>query len=72
MSGPGVVSSPGDAAPLVDVVFPCLNEAAALPWVLGRLPAGYRAIVVDNGSTDDSAAVARAHGAFVVTESRRG
>ncbi|RFA19796.1 glycosyltransferase [Subtercola boreus] len=56
----------------VDVVFPCLNEAGALPWVLGRLPEGYRAIVVDNGSTDDSAAVARRHGALVVEESRRG
>ena len=56
----------------VDVVLPCLNEAGALPWVLSRLPAGYRAIVVDNGSTDDSAEVARAHGATVVTELRRG
>jgi glycosyltransferase involved in cell wall biosynthesis len=56
----------------VDVVLPCLNEAAALPWVLGRLPAGMRAIVVDNGSTDGSAEVARAHGALVVVEPRRG
>lgn len=58
--------------PRVDVVFPCLNEAAALPWILGRLPEGYRAIVVDNGSTDGSAEVATAHGALVVHESRRG
>lgn len=57
---------------MVDVVLPCFNEAAALPWVLKRMPPGYRAIVVDNGSTDDSAAVALAHGAFVVTEPRRG
>ena len=57
---------------LVDVIFPCLNEAAALPWVLSRLPDGYRAIVVDNGSTDDSAAVARSFGAIVVNEPRRG
>lgn len=57
---------------LVDVVFPCLNEEAALPWVLSRLPEGYRAIVVDNGSTDRSAAVALEHGALVVTEPRRG
>jgi glycosyltransferase involved in cell wall biosynthesis len=56
----------------VDVVLPCLNEEGALPWVLDRIPEGYRAIVVDNGSTDDSAAVARAHGALVVTEPRRG
>ena len=57
---------------IVDVVFPCLNEEKALPWVLGRLPAGYRAIVVDNGSTDRSAEVARKLGALVVTEPRRG
>ena len=57
---------------VVDVVFPCLNEEKALPWVLGRLPAGYRAIVVDNGSTDRSAEVAREHGAIVVSELRRG
>lgn len=56
----------------VDIVFPCLNEAAALPWVLSRLRPGYRAIVVDNGSTDDSAGVARSLGATVVDEPRRG
>ena len=57
---------------LVDVVMPCLNEAGALPWLLARLPEGYRAIVVDNGSTDDSARIAEAAGAMVVTEPRRG
>jgi glycosyltransferase involved in cell wall biosynthesis len=56
----------------VDVVFPCLNEAAALPWLIARLPAGYHAIVVDNGSTDDSGSIARALGATVVWEPRRG
>ena len=49
-----------------------LDEAAALPAVLAGLPPGYRPIVVDNGSTDGSAEVARAHGAEVVTEPRRG
>lgn len=58
--------------PSVDVVFPCLNEAGAIPWLLERMPAGYRAIVVDNGSTDGSAKVARALGAHVVSEPRRG
>ncbi|WP_213813703.1 glycosyltransferase family 2 protein [Glaciihabitans sp. dw_435] len=57
---------------LVDVVLPCLNEESALPWVLSRMPEGYRAIVVDNGSTDRSAEVAREHGATVITELRRG
>ncbi|MFJ6719275.1 glycosyltransferase family 2 protein [Streptomyces sp. NPDC091259] len=56
----------------VDVVLPCLNEAEALPWVLDRIPAGWRALVVDNGSTDGSAGIARALGATVVREERRG
>ena len=37
---------------LVDVILPVLDEAAALPWVLSRMPDGFRAIVVDNGSSD--------------------
>ncbi|WP_436777287.1 glycosyltransferase family 2 protein [Yinghuangia sp. YIM S09857] len=56
----------------VDVVLPCLDEAGALPWVLGRMPAGYRPIVVDNGSADGSADLARALGAYVVEEPVRG
>lgn len=56
----------------IDLVLPCLNEAAALPWVLGRLPAGVRAIVVDNGSTDGSADVAHSYGALVVACTQRG
>ena len=56
----------------VDVVLPCLDEAAALPGVLAGLPPGYRAIVVDNGSHDGSPGVAAAHGAKVVDEPRRG
>ncbi len=59
-------------APPVDVVLPVLDEAAALPWVLERMPAGYRAIVVDNGSTDGSSAIARALGAEVVSARRKG
>jgi glycosyltransferase involved in cell wall biosynthesis len=56
----------------VDVVLPCLDEAASLPWVLARLPAGYRAVVADNGSTDGSAEVAAALGATVVRVPQRG
>jgi glycosyltransferase involved in cell wall biosynthesis len=55
-----------------DVVLPCLDEAQALPWVLDRMPAGYRPIVADNDSTDGSAAVAEAHGARVVQARPRG
>jgi glycosyltransferase involved in cell wall biosynthesis len=56
----------------VDLILPCLNEAAALPWVLGRLPAGVRAVVVDNGSTDGSPEIAADLGATVVSCSLRG
>ncbi|KAA9154608.1 glycosyltransferase family 2 protein [Amycolatopsis acidicola] len=56
----------------MDVVLPCLDEAAALPVVLAGLPPGFRAIVVDNGSTDGSPEIAARLGAKVVHESRRG
>ena len=55
-----------------DVVFPCLDEAGALPWVLSRLPEGYRAVVADNGSTDGSAQIAADDGAVVVHVPQRG
>lgn len=57
---------------MIDVVLPVLNEAEAIPWVLGRLPRGFRPIVVDNGSTDGSAGIARDLGAEVVTQPERG
>ena len=56
----------------VTVVLPCLNEAASLPGVLAAMPDGYRALVVDNNSSDDTAEVARRHGAEVVSEPRPG
>ena len=53
-------------------MLPCLDEAAALPWVLGRMPAVARPIVVDNGSRDGSGQLAQQLGATVVHEPRRG
>lgn len=55
-----------------DVVLPMLDEAAAIAGVLGAMPAGFRPIVVDNGSTDGSPDLARALGALVVHEPLRG
>nr|WP_256444576.1 glycosyltransferase family 2 protein [Aquihabitans sp. G128] len=55
-----------------DVVLPMLDEAAAIEAVLAAMPAGYRPIVVDNGSTDGSPDLARAAGALVVHEPERG
>ncbi|CAN5828881.1 glycosyltransferase family 2 protein [soil metagenome] len=57
---------------MIDVVLPVLDEAEALRWLLPRMPAGHRAVVVDNGSTDGSAATARSLCAVVVIEPRRG
>jgi glycosyltransferase involved in cell wall biosynthesis len=57
---------------MTDVVLPCRNEAPALPDLLSRMPAGYRPIVVDNGSTDGTADVARALGAEVLAVAEPG
>jgi len=56
----------------VTVVLPALDEAAALPAALASFTAGVDLLVVDNGSSDGTAAVAAAAGARVVTEPRRG
>ena len=59
---------------LVDAVIPALNEAEAIGEVLDAVPRPpvRRVIVCDNGSSDGTPDVARAHGAVVVLEERRG
>lgn len=59
-------------APAVAVVIPALNEADNLTKVINHLPPGLQVVVVDNGSTDDTATVARAAGARVYSEPKRG
>lgn len=56
----------------VDVILPCLDEAAALPGVLADIPPDFGVIVVDNGSSDGSETVAERGGATVLREHRRG
>ena len=56
------------------VIIPVLNEEESIGLVLAHIPEGMAAavIVVDNGSTDGTGAVASEGGAVVVRESRRG
>jgi glycosyltransferase involved in cell wall biosynthesis len=58
--------------PRCDLVLPCRDEAAALPDVVASVPDAFRVVVVDNGSTDGTADVARSLGAVVVQEDRPG
>jgi glycosyltransferase involved in cell wall biosynthesis len=73
------VSAPDSTAstpawPVTDVIIPALNERDALPLVLGELPRKWirDVVVVDNGSTDGTGAIASRLGAIVVREPRRG
>jgi glycosyltransferase involved in cell wall biosynthesis len=58
----------------VSLIIPALNEAACIGPLLAELPIGLaqQVLVVDNGSTDDTAGAARRAGAQVVGEPRRG
>jgi glycosyltransferase involved in cell wall biosynthesis len=63
----------------VSVVMPCLNEAASIGQCVDKARAALAAagfegevVVADNGSDDESAAIARTHGARVVSEPERG
>ena len=73
MSGDAALPAPGPASRIA-LVIPALNEEQALAKLLDELPPSLfaRVIVVDNGSTDATAAVARRGGAEVVEEPRRG
>lgn len=60
-------------AEFISVVIPALNEEESIGRVLEDLPAEVsEVIVVDNGSTDATAARARDAGARVIDEPRRG
>jgi len=67
------------APPEISVIIPCLDEEEAVGKVVDQAFEGIRrsgrtgeVIVVDNGSSDASPQIARAHGAIVVSETRRG
>ena len=57
----------------VAVIIPALNEAPSIDLVLKNLPSWIDTVIVaDNGSTDNTAAIARANGAIVVFQPKRG
>jgi glycosyltransferase involved in cell wall biosynthesis len=58
----------------VSLIIPALNEADCLPTLLDEVPVGliHQVIVVNNGSTDQTAEVARMAGALVIDEPRHG
>ncbi len=58
--------------PTCDLILPCRDEALALVGLLPLVPEDFAVIVVDNGSSDDTAAVAQRLGATVVREERPG
>jgi glycosyltransferase involved in cell wall biosynthesis len=65
---------PQSPFPRVDVVIPAFNEEESLPLVLAAVPQPPvgRVVVVDNASSDRTAAVADEGGAIVVREERPG
>ena len=58
----------------ISVIVPVLNEEGSIANVIGDIPKTLvqEIIVVDNGCTDNTAAIAKQNGAKVVTEQRRG
>ncbi len=61
----------------IAIVIPVLNEAESLGQLLpeiastmGPLPYRWRVVIVDDGSTDNSAEVAKKHGALVLRSNR--
>ena len=60
--------------PRISVIIPVFNEQDAIEKVIGDIPSNLptEIIVVDNGSTDQTAKLAAAMGARIVRENRRG
>ena len=69
---PQGLTAPVPAVGCCTLVLPCRDEGPALPALLAAVPSCFVPLVVDNGSSDDTARVAAACGVQVVTESTPG
>ena len=74
ISAPGVPQKSDPSVATVAIIMPAHDEADALPLVLAEIPRNRnpRIVVIDNGSRDGTADVARSHGVEVVQEERPG
>ncbi len=63
-----IVSYPANVVPLTLLVMTC-NEAANIGACLDSVPFAQEKVVIDSGSDDNTAAIAAAHGAHVVSQS---
>lgn len=73
-AGSTVAARWAGAAPRIDIVIPVLDEEQSIGRVIGDIPREMirQIVVVDNGSRDSTAEVARAAGAVVIAEPQRG
>ncbi len=55
----------------VSVVIPAYNEESTIGYVLENIPAEFEKIVVDDGSTDHTAKIARKYGAIIISHGKR-
>ena len=76
---PQTSSMPQSSRPLVSVVMPCLNEEEAIGICIEKIQRTFATagidgeiVVCDNGSTDDTVAIAERMGARVVHQPMRG
>jgi len=71
-----IIKDMKNGPPIISVIIPAANEEKTLPFCLASLKkqtfSNFEVIVIDNNSTDKTAAVAQKFGAKVVSEKKQG